>query len=136
MTSHWLAGTAFAVALLSAACSKHIDDGGSATVDFSNPKRVVSSVFFAAQNEQSDHLAGLCDPEGEGNAFVDRICSETVGGGDWPKFVRQFSKGTLIGEPRISGDRAMVNFAFGPEGTDPETMELVNRDGKWYLLAF
>ena len=118
------------------ACSKKIDDHGAGTVDFGSAKRVVSSIFFAAQNGQSDHLAGLCDPEGSSNKHARRICSQTVGGDDWDAFVSQFAKGKLIGEARISGDRAQVNFVFGPNGTSPETMELVRRGDKWHLSAF
>lgn len=119
------------------ACSKKtIEDGGSSDVDFANPKRVVASVFYAARTGESEHLSQLCDPEGSGNAHVQRICQQTRNGSDWPAFVRQFEKARLIGEPRITGDHAQLNFVFGPSGTTPETMELRRRDGKWYLVAF
>jgi hypothetical protein len=116
-------------------CAKTIDDRGSSQVDFTNPKRVLSSVFYAAQTGQAGHLSSLCDTK-EGDADVARICSQVPGGEDWDAFVRQFAKGRLIGEARISGDRAFVNFVFGPQGTDEETMELVRRGNHWYLLAF
>ena len=118
------------------ACAKEVDDRGSADVAFSDPKRVVSAIFFAAQSDRSDHLASLCDPQGSANRHAQRICDQRVGGTDWPAFVRQFEKGRLIGEARISGDRALVNFVFGESGTDPETMELVRRQGRWHLLQF
>tara|TARA_R110002096_G_scaffold292224_1_gene486545 strand:+ start:103129 stop:103536 length:408 start_codon:yes stop_codon:yes gene_type:complete len=123
-------------ACLVVGCSKKIDDHGASDVDFSNPKRVVSSIFFAAQEGQSAHLASLCDPKGEANVHARRICAQVVDGSDWPEFVEQFAKGKLIGEARVSGDWAQVNFVFGPSGTTSETMELTRRDGKWYLLAF
>jgi hypothetical protein len=128
----------FALALVLAlgACDKKVDDRGSSTVDFSDSKRVVSSVFYAAKSGQSKHLASLCDPAGESNAHAKRICSQVVGSEDWSLFVEQFSKGRLIGEARINGDRALVNFVFGKTGTKRETMELVRREGRWYLLAF
>ena len=124
------------LSLALAACDKHVDDRGSSQVDFSEPKRVLSSVFFAAQTGESQHLSGLCDPRGESNMYAQRICSERAGAENWPAFVEQFSKGKLIGEARITGDRAQINFVFGKSGTDQETMELVRRDGRWYLLAF
>jgi hypothetical protein len=124
------------IALALSACDKHVDDRGSSHVDFTNAKRVVSSIFYAAQTGESKHLASLCDPEGQGNEQVLRICAETRDGDDWPAFEKQFAKGKLIGEARVSGDRALVNFVFGPEGTEPETMELILRNGHWYLLAF
>jgi hypothetical protein len=119
-----------------AGCSKKIDDHGASEVDFTNPKRVVSSIFFAAQEGKSEHLASLCDPEGESNTHALRVCSQTIDGSDWAEFVDQFAKGKLIGEARISGDWAQVNFAFGPSGTSPETMELIRRGDNWHLLAF
>jgi hypothetical protein len=124
------------VALALGACDKKVDDRGSSEVDFTNAKRVVSSVFHAAQSGESDHLATLCDPKGQANEHVMRICAQEKGGEDWQAFVKQFARGKLIGEARISGDRALVNFVFGEQGTDPETMELVLREGNWYLLAF
>ena len=123
-------------ACLAMGCSKTIDDRGASEVDFRNPKRVVSSIFFAAQERKSDHLASLCDPEGEANAHALRVCSQTVDGSDWAEFVSQFAKGKLIGEARVSGDWAQVNFVFGPSGTSPETMELIRRGDEWHLLAF
>lgn len=117
-------------------CSKNIDDMESGDVDFSNPKRVLSSVFYAAKEGKSEHLAGLCDPSGNANKYAKRICGQTLNGPDWPAFVKQFKKAKLIGEARIAGDTAMVNFVFGESGTSPETMELIRREGRWYLLSF
>ena len=117
-------------------CDKKVDDRGSAQVDYQEPKRVLSSVFFAAQTGESQHLRGLCDPEGKANEHALRICSQTRGSKDWPAFKMQFEKGRLIGEARVSGDSALVNFVFGKNGTDRETMELVRRGERWYLLAF
>ncbi len=125
-----------AALLVLVGCSKTIDDGGSDHVDFSNPKRVVSSIFFAARTGRASHLASLCDPEGSANQYAKRICHLQVGDADWASFVENFAEGTLTGEPRITGDRAMINFAFGKSGNESETMELVRRDGRWFLVAF
>ena len=119
-----------------AGCDKKVDDRGSAEVDFSNAKRVVSSVFHAAKTGESAHLKTLCDPEGEANRHALRVCAQVPGGEDWSKFVEQFAQGKLIGEARITEDRALVNFVFGKSGTERETMELVRRNERWYLLAF
>ena len=117
-------------------CAKHIDDRESGTVDFSNPKRVLSSVFHAAKTGEADHLASLCDPKGGADEDVRRLCSLTPDSPDWQSFVRHFQNAHLIGEARISGRRALVNFAFGPEGKQSETMELRQRGGRWYLHEF
>ena len=124
------------LALALVACDKKVDDRGSAQVDYSEPKRVLSSVFFAAQSGESRHLAELCDPHGKANSHALRICSQVSGSAEWPAFAKQFEKGRLIGEARITDDSALVNFVFGPSGTDRETMELVRRGRRWYLLAF
>jgi hypothetical protein len=113
-----------------------VDDRESDEVDFSNPKRVLSSVFYAAKSGQAQHLSTLCDPRGGADEDVGRICGLTTESPDWASFVRHFENAHLIGEARISGDRALVNFAFGPEGRQSETMELRRRDGRWYLLSF
>lgn len=116
-------------------CAKDIQDRG-ASRDFRNPKWVVSSLFHAAQTGDAAHLATLCDPSGEVNEHARRVCALRRDEGEWDSFVEHFAKGALIGEARISGNRALVNFAFGPEGTRPETMELVRRGHRWYLKAF
>jgi hypothetical protein len=117
-------------------CDKKVDDRGSSEVDFSNAKRVVSSVFYAAKSGESQHLATLCDPEGGSNRHALRVCAQVAGGEDWVEFAEQFSQAKLIGEARITEDRALVNFVFGKNGTKRETMELVRRESRWYLLAF
>lgn len=123
-------------ALVLASCSKTIDDGGSANVDFTNPKRVLDSVFYAARSGQSAHLASLCDPGGTANKHALRVCNEVNTSSDWPSFVEHFASGKVTSEPRITGDTAMVNFVFGQGGSESETMELVRRDGRWFLVAF
>lgn len=117
-------------------CSKTIDDGGSSLVDFTKPKKVVDSIFYAARSGNSDHLASLCDPQGSANQHATRICQAHKDSPDWPSFVANFKSGKITSEPRITGDTAMVNFVFGDKGADSETMELVRRDGNWYLVAF
>ena len=117
-------------------CVKDIDDGGSSEVDFRDPKKVVAAVFYAAQSGDASALASLCDPRGGGNEAVLRVCAQRPGEGLWESFRRQFSRGTLLGEPRVSGDRALLNFAFGPAGDEPETMELVRRGDRWFLFRF
>lgn len=122
--------------VLASACAKEIHDPRSADVDFSDPKSVVGSIFFAAEHGSTAHLAGLCDPTGAANPEARRVCAAHPGASDWDSFRRAFARGRLNGEPRIHGDHARLDFLFGPEGDDGETMELVRRGGRWYLSAF
>ena len=119
-----------------AGCAKEIQDPRSDQVDARDPKSVTASIFHAAETGRTGHLAGLCDPRGENDEDTARICAMTPEAPDWESFRRAFAAGRLNGEPRISGDRAALHFVFGEDGRDSETMELVQRDGRWYLLAF
>ncbi len=131
--------TAAALALaaaLAAACAKEIQDPLSDRVDFSDPKSVTAQIFYAAATGRADNLRSLCDPTGGNDEDTARICALGPGSPDWTDFRAQFARAHLNGEPRVSGDRAALHFVFGPDATRSETMELVQRDGRWYLSAF
>ena len=130
-----LARLVLAAALLGG-CAKEIQDPRSERVDPRDPKSVTASIFYAAETGRTDHLRGLCDPRGENDSDTARICAMTPSSPAWRSFRDTFARGRLNGEPRVSGDRAALHFLFGPEGVDSETMELVQRDGRWYLLSF
>ncbi len=130
---------AFALAVglaLAAACAKEIQDPHSDQVDFADPKSVTAQIFYAADTGRTDNLRALCDPLGENDVDTARICAMTAASPDWADFRVQFARGHLNGEPRVSDDRAALHFVFGPDATRSETMELVRRDGRWYLSAF
>ncbi len=129
------AATALAL-LFAAGCAKEIQDPQSDQVDFSDPKSVTAQIFHAAATGRPDNLRALCDPRGENDDDTARICALTVGAPDWADFRAQFARAHLNGEPRVHGDRAAIHFVFGPDATRSETMELVQRDGRWYLSAF
>jgi hypothetical protein len=121
---------------LASACAKEIQDPRSDRVAFADPKSVTASVFYAAETGRAEQLRTLCDPRGENDEDTARICRLTPASPDWADFRAQFARAHLNGEPRVSGDRAALHFVFGPEATTSETMELVRRDGRWYLSAF
>ncbi len=122
--------------LVAAGCAKEVQDPRSGRVDFANPKSVTGSVFYAAESGRVEHLRGLCDPRGENDDDTASICAMTPASPEWDDFRRQFAHGKINGEPRVSGDRAALHFVFGPDGTRSETMELVRREGRWYLFSF
>jgi hypothetical protein len=124
------------LALVVAACADEVQDPRSADVDFRDPKSVTASIFYAAETGKTAHLAGLCDPTGAGDGDTRRICAMHAGAPDWDSFRATFARARLNGEPRVSGDHARLEFLFGPDGRDRETMELVRRGGRWYLSSF
>ena len=121
---------------LAAACAKEVQDPRSGHVDFADPKSVTASIFYAADTGETAHLETLCDPRGQNDDDTARICAMTPAAPDWDDFRAEFARARLNGEPRVSGDRAALHFLFGPDGTQSETMELVRRDGRWYLSSF
>jgi hypothetical protein len=48
----------------------------------------------------------------------------------------EFENGRVIGKPKINGDKAEVEFAFGPSANQLEKMRMVKRNGLWYLSGF
>jgi hypothetical protein len=125
-----------AVLALASGCAKEIEDPRSDRVDFTDPKSVTASIFFAAETGRVAALPTLCDPAGENDEDTARICGMTPSSPEWAAFRAAFARAHLNGEPRVSGDRAALHFVYGPDATESETMELVRRDGRWYLLEF
>jgi len=113
-----------------------IEDEELLSVDFSDPVSVLEAVFEAARSEDFDDLAYLCDPLGENDGDTQMICDITFGHPDRDEFVEFFATGKVSGPAVIDGDTAAVPFVFGPDGDDDETMNLVLRDGRWYLFGF
>lgn len=122
-----------------AACGAEVQDRTErdVAVDHSDPRSVMETVFKVARGEaEATVLAGLCDPLARHDLDVRRICDYAAGfdpSGEFPMF---FAEGKLVGEPYGEGDRAWIPFVFGPEGNKIDTMELVQREGKWYLEQF
>ena len=111
--------------------------GSSKSLDQTNPKSVVEYIFSSAKSSDFSGLSQLCDPKGENDSDTKRICN-LANEEDKVKdsFNEYFAKGTVVGEAKINGDQAAVKFKFGPDGTKEETMNLIQREGKWYLYGF
>jgi hypothetical protein len=104
--------------------------------DAPGPAAVLELLFAAARDEDFSQLAGLCDPQGENDGDTASICDLSADHPEHTTFIEQFSTGKVVGEARIDGDSAEVDFIFGPDGDWSETMTLIERDGRWYLLDF
>jgi hypothetical protein len=116
---------------------------GSATaaagdIDLTNPVAVVQAVFAAADTDEFDTLAGLCDPIGENDGDTRDICNLATDEANRGSFVESFATGRITGGVQLSEDGSQIEIGilFGPDGQREETMTLINRDGKWYLFSF
>ena len=109
----------------------------------SDPVKVTELIFAAARARDVSTLRGLCDPLGKNDGDTRRICTldEEKSRGEpgqkrFKEFVLWFEKGRISGKATIHGDSAAVPFLFGPDGKKPETMNLIRRNGRWYLFSF
>lgn len=126
-------------------------------LDQSDPSNVVNAIFHAARTGNYDLLENLCDPIGKGDGDTKRICALTnlkkqaVQYGESAEMKKTFDDfnsnfklastyGQVSYETSDSGyEIAKVSFMFnhpGGESRSSEVMELVKRDGKWYLYSF
>ena len=55
---------------------------------------------------------------------------------DKKRFLNFFGGGKVLGEARIDGDKAEVDFTFGDKQEKQETMNLRRIDSVWYLDHF
>jgi len=120
------------------------EDNQTFTLNSKIPANVVNAIFYAARTQDFQILGELCDPEGKGDGDTRRICdlafSKKNDEYTREEFVEVFKNGKVSGsttnESNEWGDFADVPILFGPKGDKKETMNLVKRDGKWYLSSF
>ncbi|MBI9043450.1 MAG: tetratricopeptide repeat protein [Anaerolineaceae bacterium] len=105
---------------------------------YTDPALVVEEIFKAAKSGDFTLLPGLCDPMGENDDDTQLICDIANHPADQESFTAYFKKGKINGQPEIRSDgtQAEAPFLFGPDGASEETMELINRNGYWYLFGF
>ncbi len=113
-------------------------DAPIAVAPATSPESVVQAIFEAAKSGDFASLKELCDPLGENDGDTQMICDIATDDTNQEEFVQYFATGKISGDAKISrgGDKAEVPFLFGPDGDREETMELINRDGQWYLFSF
>jgi hypothetical protein len=103
-----------------------------------SPESVVQAIFDAVKTGDLSFLKELCDPQGQNDSDTQMICDAATDETNREEFLQYFAIGGINGAVQISpgGDRAKAPFVFGPDGDQEETMELINRDGQWYLFGF
>lgn len=101
-----------------------------------DPTAVLQAVFDAAAVGDFAALQTLCDPQGENDGDTQMICDAATDTANRNDIVEFFANGKINGQAQISGNKAQVPFLFGPDGQKEETMELINRNGQWYLFSF
>ncbi len=108
-------------------------------IDQSKPEAVVRAIFAAAKSGDFTSLKVLLPPSGKCDGDVKNVCGvDEANDKGKAEFRAYFEKGNVTGTAEISedGNKAAVDFLFGPTGKKPETMNLVKEDGKWYLESF
>lgn len=108
------------------------------TFDFQqDPKRVMEYIFDSCKKQDFSNFRNLCDPYGEHDSDVKQICFAEMMLDKKQKLLhREFKNGRIIGEPKITGDKAEVEFAFGYSANKLEKMKMIKRNGLWYLKSF
>jgi len=101
------------------------------------PANVVKAIFYAAKTQEFQTLSELCDPEGKGDGDTRMICDLAYSDEERENFVKFFKNGKISGSTiQTDGGGASVPILYGPNGEKEETMNLIKRDGKWYLSSF
>jgi hypothetical protein len=108
------------------------------TFDFQkNPLSLMKYIFESAKKGDFSNFRHLCDPYGENDRDVSRICNiEMLPEKMKQEFKISFENGRIMGEAKIEGDRSKVEFAYGISTDKLEEMGLVKRNGLWYLSGF
>lgn len=105
------------------------------TFDFQDtPEGVIKYLFEAAKNRDFSKLRNLCDPYGENDGDARRICLVEMQPTEMQnRFVENFEKGRIMGEPKIENEVAEIEIAVGPSSDQLEKIKLVKRMDKWYI---
>lgn len=105
--------------------------------DFQNtPEGVVKHIFLAAKNNDFSKFRDLIDPYGPSKrSDAYNICLIEV----YPKekkqdFIDTFKNGRIMGAPKIEGNKAKVEIAYGISSNKLVSIRLVKRMSKWYLF--
>lgn len=110
-----------------------------------SPESVMKTIFQAARTGEVGVLQFLLPPDGNCDGDCKALCNpgnesmrEELRGNfiTVAEFREYFSQGKIVGIPIIEGNAAKVNFVFGPNLEESETMGMQKIGEKWYLSGY
>ncbi len=109
----------------------------SKTFDFQkNPKTLMNYIFKSAKKGDFSNFRYLCDPYAENDTDTKAMCFiEMQSQKQKELIISSLGNGRIMGEPKIKGDKAEIEFAYGESSSNLDTMNLINRNGFWYLSS-
>lgn len=107
------------------------------TFDFQkNPKGVIEHIFFGFKIKNFEKFRHLYDPYVEGDEEMLWLCNiQSVPTFHKESFYESFHNPRIMGEPKIDGNKAIIEIAMGPSSDKLEKIELVKRLDNWYLSS-
>ena len=105
-------------------------------VDQSSPTKLAESIFRAAKTGIYSGMSGIAAPGADGDSKD--VAGVATKDAEYQKMFRDyFSTGKVNGEVSLDRDgNAVVPILFGPNGTKNEKLNMVQKDGRWYLQSF
>lgn len=100
------------------------------------PEGTVNYIFTAASKKDFSKIRNLLDPYGEFSKDVAEICFVNIATEEKKeRWINNFSNGRIMGDPQISGDKAIIEIAVGSGSNRLNKIELVQRSNKWFLFS-
>jgi hypothetical protein len=100
------------------------------------PGSVMEYIFESAKKENFEDFRNLCDPYGENDRDVNQICfAEMLRKKEKQRLIDMFINGRIIGDIKINGNSAIIEFAYGLSSNKLEKMGLIKRNDLWYLSS-
>ncbi|MES2773268.1 MAG: hypothetical protein V4722_03740 [Bacteroidota bacterium] len=109
---------------------------GKSSGDQTTPQGVAEIMFSSAKSGEFAALESLCNAAVDTDGDSKKVCEVAKDKEFQKSYVEYFSTGKVNGEPTVDGDKAEVKILFGADGTKEETLNMVKKDGKWYLASF
>ncbi len=103
----------------------------------STPEGVAQIIFNAAKTGKFEQLRLICHQGLDTDGDSKQIC--TVADADkksQASFAAYFSTGKIVGDVLIKGGNAKVVILFGPDGKKSESLIMLKKNEKWYLVSF